>query len=193
MVSVFWCLSACSASWLPAASAESAPRLGRPRQGRRHVLIVSTGGGRLDGLDRDGRQIWRFPEIWEPSENKAEKLKGIYGAPVLSSDGRVVFVGDYNGYIYAFRPGDYIPATDAEQPRAGVYKLDGPIIGGIAAGFGERYALRHLRQPLYSIRACQPGRTHRKQKRGRHGVKLFETGERHLEHPRPRAAASCFV
>ena len=118
------------------------------------TIIVSTGGGRLDGLDRDGRQIWRFPEIWKPSEKKAEKLKGIYGSPVLSSDGRVVFVGDYNGFVYAFRPGDYTPGQTQQQPGAGAYELDGPIIGGLVLDSAKDTLYVTSGSRVYSIRAA---------------------------------------
>lgn len=97
------------------------------------VIIVSTGGGRIDAIDSEGRQVWRFPELWNIPERKAEKLKGIYGRPLVNSyDGvDVVFVGDYNGYVYAFRPSDYEPGVTIESPSAAFFKLDGAVIGGL--------------------------------------------------------------
>jgi outer membrane protein assembly factor BamB len=117
------------------------------------TMIVSTGGNRLDGLDREGRLIWRFPEIWKPSEKKAEKIRGIYGPPVLSADGRVVFVGDYNGFVYAFRPGDFVPGQTVEQPGAGVFELDGPIIGGIVLDSARDTLYATSGKSVFSIRA----------------------------------------
>jgi outer membrane protein assembly factor BamB len=119
------------------------------------VLIVSTGGGRLDGLDRSGRQVWRFPEIWEVPDGISDDLDAIYGVPVLSADGRVVFVGDYNGYVYAFRPGDFIEGVTVRQPFAAAVKLDGPVIGGLALNTpaGLLYATSENR--IFSISAME--------------------------------------
>ena len=78
-----------------------------------NLIIVSTGGGRIDGINGDEQQVWRFPQLWNIPDKQAQKLKGIYGPPLVGSyDGvDVVFVGDYNGYVYAFRPGDYQKAS----------------------------------------------------------------------------------
>jgi outer membrane protein assembly factor BamB len=95
------------------------------------TLIVASGSSRLDGLDANGRRLWRFPGVWDIPEKKAEKLKGIYGPAVLSTDGKVVFIGDYNGYVYAFRPGDFVEGETEISPFAAVVKLDEPIIGGL--------------------------------------------------------------
>lgn len=99
-----------------------------------NFLLVSTGKGRIDGLGgSDLDRAWRFPNDWEISEKAARKLKAIYTTPVTTSDrqGRnVVFVGDYNGYLYAFRPGDADQGTT--KPKAASLKLNGPVIGGIA-------------------------------------------------------------
>lgn len=95
-------------------------------------VLVSTGKGRLDALDAQTRlALWRFPNAWSIPEKGARRLSGIYGPPVMSQDGRVVYVGDYNGYVYAFRPSDLEVAT-SEKPRAAALKLSGPIIGGLA-------------------------------------------------------------
>ena len=118
-----------------------------------NVLIVSSGGGRIDGIGSDGRQAWRFPEIWKIPERKAEKLKGIYGPPVLSADGKVVFVGDYNGYVYAFRPGDYTPGQTVDQPVAASYPLDGAVIGGILLDSAKDTLYATSKNKVYSLRA----------------------------------------
>jgi outer membrane protein assembly factor BamB len=97
------------------------------------VIIVSTGGGRIDGIDSDGQRLWRFPELWNIPDKQAKKLKGIYGSPQIGTyDGKeVVFVGDYDGYVYAFRPGDYQEGSTVESPSAASFKLNGAVIGGI--------------------------------------------------------------
>jgi outer membrane protein assembly factor BamB len=121
----------------------------------RDALIIATGSSRLDGLDADGRRIWRFPELWDVGDKKAEKLRGIYGPAVLSTDGRVVFVGDYNGYVYAFRPGDFVEGETQTQPPAMAVKLGDPIIGGLALNptTGLLYATSGKR--VYSMSAAE--------------------------------------
>jgi outer membrane protein assembly factor BamB len=118
-----------------------------------NTLIVSTGGSRIDGIGPDGRRIWRFPELWNPSEKNADDLDGVYGVPVISADGRVVFVGDHNGFVYAFRPGDYVPGQTQEQPGAGAYKLDGPVIGGILLDSAKDVLYATAGGNVYSLRA----------------------------------------
>ena len=98
------------------------------------TLVVSTGGGRLDGFDRDGRRIWRFPDFWCVPDGSTDNLDGVYGKPAVSADGRVVFVGDYNGYVYAFRPGDVKLEVDCELdglPASSTLNLGEPVIGGL--------------------------------------------------------------
>jgi outer membrane protein assembly factor BamB len=97
------------------------------------IDIVSPDDGRLDALDAEGRRIWRFPNDWQISDGP-DSLDGIYGPPVVASfDGEdVVFVGDYNGYVYAFRPGDYEAGVTINEPPAAAFKLNGPVIGGVA-------------------------------------------------------------
>jgi outer membrane protein assembly factor BamB len=97
------------------------------------VIIASTGDGRIDAIDSDGRPLWRFPDFWEISESSAEDLDGIYGEPLIASyDGEdVVFLGDYNGFVYAFRPGDFEPGVTINSPPAAFFELDGAVIGGM--------------------------------------------------------------
>jgi hypothetical protein len=81
-----------------------------------NLLMVSTDDGRLDGFDASDRTLlWRFPQSWFIEESDARDLDGIYGPPVLSGDGRTIFIGDYNGFIYAFRTEG---ANLAERPNA---------------------------------------------------------------------------
>ena len=96
------------------------------------TVMVSTSKGRLDGIDAATRDpLWRFPNRWNIPDDKARKFGGFYGAPVLSSDGRTVFIGDYNGYIYAFRPGDLNQSNPEQKPNAASFKVNGPVIGGL--------------------------------------------------------------
>ncbi|HEX5370705.1 MAG TPA: PQQ-binding-like beta-propeller repeat protein [Dehalococcoidia bacterium] len=94
------------------------------------VRYFATGAGHFDALS-DATKLWRFPTDWNIPDSKAGKLKGIYGMPVPSNDGKTVFVGDYNGYLYAFRPADHTPNAQIE-PNAASLKLNGPVIGGLA-------------------------------------------------------------
>jgi len=119
------------------------------------ALIVSTGKGRLDALDPQTLEgIWRFPNFWKlPS--RAERLAGIYGAPVIDSDG-VVYVGDYNGYVYAFRPAD-LPnvevLTGEDRPPAAAFKLEDAIIGGVVLDEASGTLFVAAGRNLYAIRA----------------------------------------
>ena len=90
-----------------------------------------TGAGHFDALAADNTKLWRFPTDWTIPDKSASKLKGIYGMPVASTDGKTVFVGDYDGYIYAFRPANYT-ANAQTKPIAASLKLNGPVIGGLA-------------------------------------------------------------
>ncbi len=97
------------------------------------VTVVSTRDGRLDAIDAEGRPVWRFPNHWEIADNSADDLDGIYGTPLTASyDGEdVVFVGDYNGFVYAFRPSDS-ERDSLNDPPAAFFELDGSVIGGLA-------------------------------------------------------------
>jgi PQQ-like domain len=115
--------------------------------------LVSSGRGRIDAVDSQARlHIWRFPKDWTIPEKKAQKLSGIYGTPIPSQDGRVVFVGDYNGYVYAFRPAD-LDAPSSEKPKAASLKLEGHIIGGMVLDTATDTLYATAGERLYSIRA----------------------------------------
>jgi outer membrane protein assembly factor BamB len=77
------------------------------------------------------RRPWRYPDDWRIPDKAARSFGGFYGQPVVASDG-VVYVGDYNGRVYAFRPGDarLDAAAEDEQPVSVAVELDKPIIGG---------------------------------------------------------------
>src|SRR5215217_3557067 len=94
-------------------------------------LLVSAGKGRLDGLDPSTREEkWRFPKSWQIDDSSARDLTGIYGDPIVAKDG-TVYLGDYNGRVYVFRPGDF-SSSASDKPKAGALNLDDPIIGGLA-------------------------------------------------------------
>ena len=67
------------------------------------------------GFDRQGpprrhrrqtrERALALPERLEhPETGRPQASTASTATPVLSADGRTVFVGDYNGYVYAFRP-----------------------------------------------------------------------------------------
>ena len=114
------------------------------------LLLVSAGTGRIDGVDPATREEkWRFPRSWQMTDSKADDLKGIYGDPVVARDGSV-YVGDYNGRVYVFRPGDFKPDA-SEKPRAGSLDLKAPIIGGIALDEANNLLFVTAGDSLYSV------------------------------------------
>jgi len=113
-------------------------------------LLVSAGKGRLDGLDPSTREEkWRFPKSWQIDDSSARDLTGIYGDPVVAKDG-TVYVGDYNGRVYVFRPGDF-NASASDKPKAGALNLDDPIIGGLALDESNNLLFVTAGKALYSI------------------------------------------
>jgi outer membrane protein assembly factor BamB len=119
------------------------------------TLLVSTGKGRLDALDGATRDpLWRFPNRWNIPDSKARGLKGIYSTPVFSSDRSTIFVGDYNGYLYAFRPGDLDQTNTTIKPNAASLKLNGPVIGGIAHDPSTNMLFVTSGQQLFSVSAA---------------------------------------
>lgn len=78
------------------------------------------------------RRAWRFPDDWHIREGRARNLSGVYGTPILGEDG-VMYVGDYSGWIYAFRPDEVNrdAANDDQEPKVALADTDGAIIGGI--------------------------------------------------------------
>ncbi len=98
------------------------------------VTLLSTRDGRLDAIDSQGRHLWRFPDFWEIDDNSADDLDGIYGQPLSASyDGvDVVFIGDYNGFVYAFRPDDFEAGISINPPSAAFFELGEAIVGGMA-------------------------------------------------------------
>src|SRR3990172_9102119 len=70
------------------------------------IILVSTSRGRLDALDANtGALKWRFPNDWalkDIKDKKAEKPEAIYAPPIVTKE-NVVYVGGYNGYVYALQ------------------------------------------------------------------------------------------
>jgi outer membrane protein assembly factor BamB len=119
------------------------------------LVIVSTGAGRLDAINPDGSPVWRFPNMWNITDSSAEDLDGVYGPPLIESyNGTdIVFVGDYNGYVYAFRPDDVQQGVTIEAPPAASFELDGPVIGGLALDPEADVLYVTSGSRLYAIRA----------------------------------------
>jgi outer membrane protein assembly factor BamB len=118
------------------------------------LIIASTGDGRIDAINSDGGQVWRFPNDWEIGERSARKLDGIYGEPLIESyDGvDIVFVGDYDGFVYAFRPSDGESAL-ANKPPAAWFELDGAVIGGLALDSASDTLYVTSGKRIYALRA----------------------------------------
>jgi len=137
-------------------------------------LLVSTGKGRLDSLDANTYEgLWRFPNHWDLS-GAAGRLSGIYGPPVVNADG-VVFVGDYNGYVYAFRPADLSRTTEGEPPAAS-FKLSEKIIGGVALDEASDTLFVAAGSSLYAIRADDLVARIRDEKASVTVARLFKAG-----------------
>jgi outer membrane protein assembly factor BamB len=114
------------------------------------LLLVSAGRGRIDGLDASTREEkWRFPKSWDIADSGARDLAGIYGDPIVAKDG-TAYLGDYNGRVYVFRPGDFNPNA-SEKPKAGALKFDDPIIGGIALDESNNLLFVTSGKALYSV------------------------------------------
>jgi outer membrane protein assembly factor BamB len=113
-------------------------------------LMVSARGGELNGLDPSTREEkWVFPQSWQLDDSGARDLDGIYGDPVVARDG-TVYLGDYNGRVYVFRPGDF-NANASDKPRAGAFDLKDPIIGGIALDESNNLLYVTAGKALYSV------------------------------------------
>ncbi len=103
------------------------------------VLLVSPSRGKLSAIDpATGTIKWTFPDAWnnEPKfkglKSGGNKLQGIYAQPVVASD-NTVFVGDYNGWVYA------LSQSNPGSPGSLVWasKTNGPIIGGLYLDSGS--------------------------------------------------------
>ena len=110
------------------------------------LFLVSTEAGQLDGIgplsteDQTLALKWSFPDFWEISDGGARNLDGIYDAPIVSSDQDTVFLGDYNGFVYAFRLSEALTRQQIEAgviaPAAAWFDLSDPIIGGLILNEG---------------------------------------------------------
>jgi len=122
------------------------------------LILVSTSRDQIDGFNAQTRQqVWRFPDFWDVQEGGSDDLKGVYGQPVLSRDGRTVFFGDYNGHVYAFRPSEVnLGATrDEEKPKAAAAKLGGPVIGGVTLDQASGLLFVAAGDNLYTLQSSQ--------------------------------------
>jgi outer membrane protein assembly factor BamB len=79
------------------------------------------------------RRPWRFPDDWHIDPRSARALEAVYGQPAIGQDG-TVYVAGYNGWVYAFKPGDVNldASDDDEQPGVAIANLDQKIVGGVA-------------------------------------------------------------
>jgi outer membrane protein assembly factor BamB len=107
------------------------------------VLFVGSMDGKLAAANiTDGRLMWSIPlESEEESGGgfgcaQASTAVAIYGSPAVAGD--LVYVGGYNGKIYAFKFNrDNLKDRPIQVPREIDYS--GPIIGGIAVAMGKVY------------------------------------------------------
>lgn len=94
------------------------------------TLLVSPRKGKLDGINpQTGDRRWRFPDHWAIEDNEADSLKGIYGEPAVSGD--TIFIADYNGFIYAFKPSE-ASQDEGNRKAPGIFNLRGAVVGGLA-------------------------------------------------------------
>jgi outer membrane protein assembly factor BamB len=78
------------------------------------------------------RRPWKFPDDWHILDGDARSLSGVYSKPMLGDDG-IVYVGDYGGWLYAFKPSavNLDAANDDQQPGVAVADLGDAVIGGV--------------------------------------------------------------
>ncbi|HXH23366.1 MAG TPA: PQQ-binding-like beta-propeller repeat protein [Dehalococcoidia bacterium] len=115
-------------------------------------LLVNPGKGKIDAIDPiTGDRKWRFPDHWRIEDREARKLSAVYGPPIVSGD--TVFVGAYNGWVYAFKPSEASEDEDRRRPAA-AFKVRGAIVGGIALdATGEYLYVTTDEGLLYAINA----------------------------------------
>ncbi len=94
-----------------------------------NLLLVSAEKGRLPAIDVQTRALrWTFPDDWRIEDGKARKLRGIYAAPIVIGD--VIYLADYNGFVYRFRPSEAKPnSPDAGQLEATSKRVGSPLFG----------------------------------------------------------------
>ncbi len=123
-----------------------------------NVYLVSTSRGKLTAIDKTSlTSQWVFPTDWQISPKGADKLQGVYGAPIVASDGDTVFLGDYNGYIYAFKASQAPTAQQIQsgtKPNAAAYKLNGPVIGGLVLDEASSTLYVAAGDTLYAINSA---------------------------------------
>jgi len=114
------------------------------------LLMISSAKGRINGLDAATREEkWRFPKSWDIADSNARELTGVYGDPIVAKDGNV-YLGDYNGFIYVFRPGDF-NSNSSEKPKAGSLSMGDKVIGGLALDESGNVLYVTAGNSLYSV------------------------------------------
>lgn len=94
------------------------------------TVMVSNSRGKISGIDTDTNLLkWQFPNSWDIQGDDPD-LKGIYGAPVVATDGNTTFIADYNGVLYAFNQNE--GTVSGDKKAATGLNLSEPVIGGIA-------------------------------------------------------------
>jgi outer membrane protein assembly factor BamB len=95
---------------------------------------------------------------------------------VISSDGRTIFVGDRNGYVYAFRPDDLSVSDTSIKPTAGALKLKGPIIGGLVLDASSGNLFVTSGERLFAIRTADLERRIENRDANVGVIELFKAG-----------------
>jgi outer membrane protein assembly factor BamB len=141
------------------------------------LVLLSTRKNHLTAIDiRTREAVWRFPECWTIAEKSARSLGGLYGPPVVSGDGRTVFLGDYNGHVYAFPATEY-NCGQGEKKTAASVKLDGHILGGIALDPGSGMMFATAGSKLVTFRASELAARIDNKDAGIGVTQLFEAGD----------------
>ncbi len=118
-----------------------------------NLVMVSSSKGHLTAINTSTTEkVWKFPDCWDVGDKHARGLTGIYGPPVVSKDGQTIFVGDYNGYVYAFPSKGYDCDKGAQRAKAGSFKLDDHVIGGVALDASGDNLFVTSGSSLYSLR-----------------------------------------
>jgi outer membrane protein assembly factor BamB len=140
------------------------------------LVLLSTRKNHLTAVDtRTHEAVWRFPECWTITEKSARSLGGLYGPPIVSADGRIVFLGDYNGHVYAFPATEY-NCGQGEKMQAASVKLEGRILGGIALDATNDTLYVTAGPRLYTLRASDLVARTRNKDAGVAVTQIFEAG-----------------
>jgi putative component of membrane protein insertase Oxa1/YidC/SpoIIIJ protein YidD len=122
----------CCPSRLGAANRDAVELRGRLRHS---CLLVSARDGKLDAIDPQTGERWRFPDDWTIDK----KAQSCQASTPCRDGGRQRLRGDYNGYIYAFS----LPKPSRQA--AGVCKVEGGSRRHAARPEHEHALRRHRR------------------------------------------------